>query len=140
MLKYLFCVLIFTSSLLAHKVNLFVTHEKNRVDIYAYFASGDACKGCKILIKQNDITLLEDKLNEEGKYLYEAKENAFKIIVDASSGHLVEKELTLNTMPKENLEEVLKEESSNQTFKIVLSLVLIGLFFYGLKWIKRNAQ
>lgn len=140
MLKCLFCILIFTSSLWAHKVNLFVTHENNRVDIYAYFASGDACKGCKILIKQNDITLLEDKLNEEGKYLYEVKENTFKIIIDASSGHLVEKELTLNTLPKENLEEVLKEENNNQTFKIILSLAIIGVFFYGLKRIKKNAQ
>jgi hypothetical protein len=138
--KYLFFILIFTSSLFAHKVNLFVTQEKNRVDIYAYFASGDACKGCKILIKQNDIILLEDTLNEEGKYQYEAKENIFTIIIDASSGHLVEKELTLNTLPKENLEEVIKKESSNQMLNIILSFVLMGVFFYGLKRIKKNAK
>lgn len=140
MSKFLFCIFLTVTSLFAHKVNLFVTQDKNAVEIYSYFASGDACKACKLIIKNNDVVLLEDRLNDEGKYVYNAQENSLNIIVDASSGHLVEKEFTLNTMQEDNLEVVLKEEKENQFFKIILSLVFIGVFFYGLKRFKKNAK
>lgn len=139
MFKLLFLSFLCTTALLAHKINLFVTHENNNVDIYSYFASGDACKGCKLIIKNGNTTVVEDKLNVEGKYQFVSVYSSLNITVDASSGHLVSKEIVLDTLPQENLEEVLKEEKQNQYFNIGLSLVLIALFFYGLKRVKKNA-
>ena len=139
MFKLFFLSFLCTTALLAHKVNLFVTHENNNVDIYSYFASGDACKGCKLIIKNANKTVLEDQLNDEGKYQFVSAYSSLNITVDASSGHLVSKEIVLDALPQENLEEVLKEEKQNQYFNMGLSLVLIALFFYGLKRVKKNA-
>ena len=49
------------------------------------------------------------------------------------------KELSSEEDVLEEEEEVLKEEKQNQYFNIGLSLVLIALFFYGLKRVKKNA-
>lgn len=138
MFKLFFLSFLCTTALLAHKVNLFVTHENNNVDIYSYFASGDACKGCKLIIKNGNKTVLEDQLNDEGKYQFVSAYSSLNITVDASSGHLVSKEIVLDALPQKNLEEVLKEEKQSQYFNIGLSLVLIALFFYGLKRVKKN--
>lgn len=139
MFKLLLLGFFLTTALLAHKVNLFVTHENNNVEIYSYFASGDACKGCKVTVKSDNKIVAEDRLNEEGKYQFISSYPALNITVDASSGHLISKDILLETVPKEKLEEVLKEEKQNQYLNMGLSLVLIALFFYGLKRVRKNA-
>ncbi|MDD2640315.1 MAG: hypothetical protein PHS65_04910, partial [Arcobacteraceae bacterium] len=113
--KRLIFLLLFSTSLLAHKVNLFITHEDNNVEIYSYFASGDACKGCKLMIKHgNDTPLVNAHLNEEGKYQFISSYASLNITVDASSGHLISKDIVLDLLPQENLTEVLKKEKHNQ--------------------------
>lgn len=138
--KRLIFLLLFSTSLLAHKVNLFITHEDNNVEIYSYFASGDACKGCKLMIKHGNDTLVNAHLNEEGKYQFISLYASLNITVDASSGHLVSKDIVLDLLPQENLTEVLKKEKHNQYINMGLSLLLIALFFYLLKRVKKNAK
>lgn len=138
--KYLIFLLLFSTSLFAHKVNLFITHENNKVDIFSYFASGDACKGCKLMIKNGKDIVVNTQLNEEGKYQFISSYASLNITVDASSGHLVSKDIVLDLLPQENLTEVLKKEKYNQYINMGVSLLLMVLFFYVLKRVKKNAK
>lgn len=138
--KRLIFLLLFSTSLFAHKVNLFITHEDNKVEIYSYFASGDACKGCKLIIKHGNDAIVNAQLNEEGKYQFISSYASLNITVDASSGHLVSKDIVLDLLPQKNLTEVLKKEKHNQYINMGLSLLLIALFFYLLKRVKKNAK
>ena len=66
-MKKIFLFLFITTSLFAHKINLFVTNEENGVNIYSYFANGNPCINCKLLIKNGENIVLEDKLDINGK-------------------------------------------------------------------------
>ena len=117
-----------------------MTNEENGVNIYSYFASGDPCKNCKLIIKNGENIILEDTLDEKGKYLFPSKYKEIEITIDASSGHIVKQDIELENIKNESLQTHLKEEKENEHIKILISLVLIGLIFYVLKMLKRKKQ
>ncbi|MFA7084435.1 MAG: hypothetical protein WC141_07870 [Arcobacteraceae bacterium] len=139
-MRSLILALLLSNSLWAHKINLFITHDKNELQLFSYFASGAPCKECKVIIKHNDETLLEGNLDKEGKFSYVSVYDKLMIIIDGSSGHLVQKEVTLTQIPEKSLEKLVEEEEEGNIFKIFLSLGLIGLFFYGVKRFKSRAK
>ena len=139
-MKKIFLFLLITSSLFAHKINLFVTNEENSVNIYSYFASGDPCINCKLIIKNGENIVLEDKLDTNGKYLYNSKYKDIQVTIDASGGHIVKQDIELENIKNESLQTHLKDEQENEHIKILISLILIGLIFYVLKIVKRKKQ
>ncbi len=139
-MKKIFLFLLITSSLFAHKINLFVTNEENSVNIYSYFASGDPCINCKLIIKNGENIVLEDKLDTNGKYLYNSKYKDIQVTIDASGGHIVKQDIELENIKNELLQTHLKDEQENEHIKILISLILIGLIFYVLKIVKRKKQ
>lgn len=139
-MKKIFLFLLITSSLFAHKINLFVTNEENSVNIYSYFASGDPCINCKLIIKNGENIVLEDKLATNGKYLYNSKYKDIQVTIDASGGHIVKQDIELENIKNESLQTHLKDEQENEHIKILISLILIGLIFYVLKIVKRKKQ
>ena len=139
-MKKIFLFLLITSSLFAHKINLFITNEENSVNIYSYFASGDPCINCKLIIKNGENIVLEDKLDTNGKYLYNSKYKDIQVTIDASGGHIVKQDIELENIKNESLQTHLKDEQENEHIKILISLILIGLIFYGLKILKREKQ
>lgn len=139
-MKKIFLFLLITSSLFAHKINLFVTNEENSVNIYSYFASGDPCINCKLIIKNGENIVLEDKLDTNGKYLYSSKYKDIQVTIDASGGHIVKQDIELENIKNESLQTHLKDEQENEHIKILISLILIGLIFYVLKIVKRKKQ
>lgn len=139
-MKKVFLFLLIVSSLFAHKINLFVTNEENGVNIYSYFASGDPCINCKLIIKNAENIVLEDKLDANGKYLYSSKYKDIQVTIDASGGHIAKQDIVVENIKNESLQTHLKEEKENEYIKILISLVLIGLIFYVLKIIKRKKQ
>ena len=139
-MKKVFLFLLIVSSLFAHKINLFVTNEENGVNIYSYFASGDPCINCKLIIKNGENIVLEDKLDANGKYLYSSKYKDIQVTIDASGGHIAKQDIIVDNIKNESIQEHLKEEKSDEHIKILISLVLIGLIFYVLKIIKRKKQ
>lgn len=139
-MKKIFLFLLITSSLFAHKINLFVTNEENSVNIYSYFASGDPCINCKLIIKNGENIVLEDKLDTNGKYLYNSKYKDIQVTIDASGGHIAKQDIELENIKNESLQTHLKEENENEHIKILISLILIGLIFYILKIVKRKKQ
>ncbi len=139
-MKKIFLFLFITTSLFAHKINLFVTNEENGVNIYSYFANGNPCINCKLLIKNGENIVLEDKLDINGKYIYISKHKDIQVTIDASSGHIAKQDIVLENIKNESLQTYLKEEKDDEYIKILISLILIGLIFYGLKILKREKQ
>ena len=139
-MKKVFLFLLIATSLFAHKINLFVTNEENGVNIYSYFASGNPCINCKLIIKNGENVVLEDKLDVNGKYLYSSKYKDIQVTIDASSGHIAKQDIVVDNIKNESLQTHLKEEKENEHIKILISLVLIGLIFYVLKIVKRKKQ
>lgn len=139
-MRYFLLLALFISFSFAHKINLFVTNEENGVNIYSYFASGDPCINCKLIIKNGENVVLEDKLDANGKYLYSSKYKDIQVTIDASGGHIAKQDIVVENIKNESLQTHLEEEKENEHIKILISLVLIGLIFYVLKIIKRKKQ
>ena len=139
-MRYFLLLALFISFLFAHKINLFVTNEENGVNIYSYFANGNPCINCKLLIKNGENIVLEDKLDVNGKYLYSSKYKDIQVTIDASGGHIAKQDIVVENIKNESLQPHLKEEKENEYIKIFISLVLIGLIFYVLKIVKRKKQ
>ena len=139
-MRYFLLLALFISFSFAHKINLFVTNEENGVNIYSYFANGNPCINCKLLIKNGENIVLEDKLDINGKYIYISKHKDIQVTIDASSGHIAKQDIVLENIKNESLQTYLKEEKDDEYIKILISLILIGLIFYGLKILKREKQ
>ena len=139
-MRYFLLLALFISFSFAHKINLFVTNEENGVNIYSYFANGNPCINCKLLIKNGENIVLEDKLDANGKYLYSSKYKDIQVTIDASGGHIAKQDIVVENIKNESLQTHLKEEKENEYIKILISLVLIGLIFYVLKIVKRKKQ
>ena len=101
-MRYFFLLALFISFSFAHKINLFVTNEENGVNIYSYFASGNPCINCKLIIKNGENVVLEDKLDANGKYLYSSKYKDIQVTIDASGGHIAKQDIVV-----ENIKNVL---------------------------------
>ena len=139
-MRYFILLALFISFSFAHKINLFVTNEENGVNIYSYFASGNPCINCKLIIKNGENVVLEDKLDVNGKYLYSSKYKDIQVTIDASGGHIAKQDIVVENIKNESLQTHLKEEKENEYIKILISLVLIGAIFYVLKIVKRKKQ
>jgi hypothetical protein len=139
-MRYFLLLALFISFSFAHKINLFVTNEENGVNIYSYFASGNPCINCKLIIKNGENIILEDKLDANGKYLYSSKYKNIQVTIDASGGHIAKQDIVVENIKNESLQTHLKEEKENEYIKILISLFLIVLIFYVLKILKRKKQ
>lgn len=136
-MRYLFLLTLFISFLFAHKLNLFVTNENDSLEIYSYFASGAPCKNCKLIIKSDEKTILEDVLNDEGKYNYKPTNKNIEVVVDATGGHIATEKVEVENVKAQDIKEHKKEENKNENIKILIALVLIFLIFFLLKRFKK---
>lgn len=136
-MKYLLLFLLFLDFSYAHKINLFITNENDKLEIYSYFASGNACKNCKLIIKNDQKIVLEDTLNVEGKYSYTPTFKNLEIIVDASGGHIISEKIEVLNIKKEDLKEHLNKEENQKYLNIFIGLFLIFVIFFLLKRFKK---
>lgn len=160
MRKYVLLILL-PFFLYAHKINLFTEYSNNNLYISSYFANGKGCTNCILKIKdENNILLLEDKLNSQGEYNYKTSQMNLKITIDAGSGHITSKDIFSQEIKKTV---VLEDDNKNQEivslleknkalenkiklleekldymeiFKVIIGLLLIFLIFLFLKRIK----
>lgn len=136
-MKYLFLLFFLITFSFAHKVNLFITNENEKLEIYSYFANGAPCINCEFTIKSEDKVIFEDKLNREGIFLYKPTKQNIEITVDAAGGHIAQQKVTVDNIKHEDIKEHLKEEKSIEYIKIILGLGLIFLLFFLLKRFKK---
>lgn len=136
-MKYLFLLILFFNFSFAHKINLFITTEDTNLEIYSYFANGAACKRCKLIIKNEDKIILEDILNEEGKYKYKPTFKNIEVIIDATGGHIAKEKIEVTNIKIEALKEHIKEEDNKKNLNIIIGLILIFFIFFFLKRFKK---
>lgn len=137
-MKRIFLLLCLTMSFVwAHKINLFITTQKENVEIYSYFANAAPCKGCDLLIKHNETVVLKTVLNSDGKYSFKSQYPSLDIHVSSVGGHAAHRAVVLDHLTKESLKVHQKKEQESNYLKIVLALILIGLVFLLLKRVKK---
>lgn len=136
-MRYLFLLLLLFGFSNAHKLNLFITNEKDTIDIYSYFASGTACKNCRLIIKNEGKIVLEDVLTNEGKYQYISPYKNIEVTVDATGGHMAREKVEVENIKKEDLKTHIKEEESKEHINILIGLILIFAVFFILKKVKK---
>ena len=136
-MKYLFLLFLLFTFSFAHKVNLFVTNENDSLEIYSYFANGNPCVNCKLIIKSEDKVVFENNLNNEGIFLYKPTKQNIEITIDAGSGHIVKQNLKVDNVEDEDIKEHVKEEKNFEYIKIILVLLVIFLVFFLLKRLKK---
>ncbi len=137
MIRYLFAFWLLLGSAWAHKINLFITQEGDRVEIYSYFANGNPCKKCQLLIKNHDKVLLEGALNDEGRYQYLAAHKNLEIIIHAEGGHSAKEVIEAQNLHPQNLKSHLQGEQNKEQINALLGLLLIFVIFFLLKKIKQ---
>ena len=136
-MRYIFLLTLFISFSFAHKLNLFVTNENDSLEIYSYFASGAPCKNCKLIIKSDEKTILEDVLNDEGKYNYKPTNKNIEVVVDATGGHISTEKIEVENVKVQDIKEHKKEENKSENIKILIALMLIFFIFFLLKRFKK---
>ncbi len=157
---FLLVVLLFQFSL-AHKLNLFLTQEGEKVYASAYFASGSFCKNCDIKVEdEKGLLLQQGKTDKKGEFIITNLAPKIIVSVETIGGHGEKDSLITNITKKDNksdnknisnLEDeilrlksenkMLKEQiEENETLKMVFALfTIIGIFFF-LKKIKRDNE
>lgn len=129
---FLLFTLVFTSSLLAHKLNIFAYDEAGKLFIHSYFTKSSPCKGCQVyLLDENQHELTQTKTNDEGKVSLSLPSSSFFIVVEAGMGHQQQIHYIAQSEPK-------KEPTEHAWVKIALGLAIIFLFFGVLTWFKKH--
>jgi nickel transport protein len=124
-------------SLYAHKLNLFLEYEKNKLYIYSYFASGNACINCKIRLMDKDKNVIKElKTNRDGEYYLDNFSGISYVEVEALGGHAATEALTEISDEKMTKDEV-KNEGEFSYLESIIALCLVILIFIGLKKIKK---
>ena len=82
-------LLVFASSSLAHKINVFAYAEAGKVKVESYFADGRPVKQSKVMVYDStEILLLEGKTDDAGLYSFPIpKVDDLKIVVREILGH-----------------------------------------------------
>lgn len=160
-MKLFLLVILFFEFSFAHKLNLFLTQEKEKVFASAYFASGSFCKNCDIKVEdEKGVILQKGKTDKKGELIITNLAPKIIVSVESLGGHGAKDSLIINTIKKENkindktiskLEEeilrlksenkMLKEEiEQNEILKMIFALFVIAGIFFFLKKIKRDNE
>ena len=91
---FLSVILLFIStSLFAHKVNIFYYAENNTLYLETYFSDGTKCRNSDIAVfdKKTNKKIIEGKTDKEGKFSFKIPNNDdLKIVLNAEMGHRAE--------------------------------------------------
>jgi len=135
-MKSIIFLLLIINSLFAHKLNIFISEENNKLFISSYFASGASCKNCKVEISTLENKLIkESKTDENGEYIMPRPEESFLIKVEAIGGHAVQTKYEVNKKTKEMT--VKRNTITDNLIQSLLAILLIAGIFLFLKKVKK---
>ena len=135
-MKSLLFLLLIVNVLLAHKLNIFISEENNKIFVSSYFASGSSCKNCKVMIYnlKNEI-LLEAKTDENGEYIIPKPEETILIKVEAIGGHAAQTKYEINKKIKKT---AMKRTSTfDNLLQSLIAIFAIFAIFFFLKKVKK---
>ncbi len=162
-MRVIFLFVLFISSLYAHKLNIFLTQENDKVYVSSYYASGSFCKSCKVeVLNKNKNPIQTGITDEKGEFIVDKLDSILYVSVEAQGGHKVQNSIKTEAAKKEeisnkelieldelkNLKEenkklkreikLLKEKnSSSDIFKMMFALLVIAGIFFALKRVKK---
>ena len=156
-MRIFFVFLLCMSSLFAHKLNVFLSQENDKVYVSSYYAAGSFCKKCKVeVLNKNSELIQTGTTNEKGEFVIFKLDSTLHVSVEASGGHKVQKSIKVKAIKKEEtvnkkLEElkeenrrlkreieVLKEKNSSaDILKMMFALFVIAGIFFALKRVKK---
>ena len=92
---FAFSVLIFSSQVFAHKLNVFAFVEGNKINVEGYFSDGILAKHAKVSVTDQTGNLLQlGQADAKGLYQFEASNPADMLIkIDAGLGHIASYEM-----------------------------------------------
>ncbi len=124
---------IFSTFLFAHKLNMFLYEENNKIVVNSYFSSGSPCKNCKVEIFDTNKKLLQtSKTDIKGNYIFDKLASKLFVKVEAIGGHATSLNIELKNLPNTK-----KEVSSFYSpLESVVAIILIILIFISLKRLK----
>ena len=124
------------NSLFAHKLNIFVSEENNKLFISSYFASGSSCKNCELMIYNSENELLKKvKTDENGEYTIDKPNETILIKVEAIGGHAAETKYEINKKIEKN--ELKRNNTFDNLIQSIIAILLIMLIFFFLKKVKK---
>ena len=137
MIRICFLLVLFLSSMHAHKINLFASDENGTLFIQAYFTQSSPCQACEIVLLQNDEKLiLSAQTNALGTLsLPLPAQSSFLIVVKATMGHQNQISYTPTSLAHESASTTLTQQP---WFKMLFALVCIVVLFGVLGWLKRK--
>ena len=150
----------------AHKLNIFLAEEGDRVFLSAYFASGASCKNCNVVVKDDDHNILQKGTsNEKGEFIITKLASSIIVSVDGGNGHSIQQSLSLtehnhskgqlshlkeqhpfaeleklkqeNARLKSELALLQEKSSFSEIIRMVVALFIVFVIFMLLKRIKR---
>lgn len=131
-MRYLILIFFLCNILLAHKLNIFLFEENDKVVVNSYFASGSPCKNCKIEVFNKDGKLIiEDKTDEKGEFYIEKSSENLTVKVEALGGHGAKENIQLENISKEKI-----VKKDNNLISSIIALFLIGVIFLAIKRFK----
>jgi len=132
-MKILILIFSLLVSLSAHKLNLFVYDEDQKVIASAYFASGSYCNNCQIKVFDDKNNLIEKGFtNKDGEYIVKNPQPKLIIKVEALGGHAAKSEFEVKNLKHEK--EKIKSYNYMET---IIAIILLLAIFWGLKRIKK---
>lgn len=118
----------------AHKLNMFLYEEDDKIKLNSYFASGTPCKSCEVKIYDEKQNLLEKaKTDKEGNYSFEKLSKKLTVKVEALGGHATKSEIEIKSLAKQK-----EEKQVNTTLQSLIAAFLIAFIFLGLKRFRRE--
>lgn len=133
-MKVLILFSLFVSSLFAHKLNIFLFEENEKIVANTYFASGNACRNCKVeVFNEKGELLVTGTTNEKGNYIFGKLAKTLEVKVEANGGHAAKNKIEIKNI-KKNKEEL---EKPNSLLQSLIAIVLIALIFIALKRFKK---
>jgi len=130
-MKYLIVLLLFFSSVYAHKLYIIADDNGKTLHIKSYFTKSSFCQECKVeIFGNNDKVLFEGKTDKKGNASFPFTMKNIDIEVTASMGHK-------NRISYESENEIVSIEQNESYKKILLALGIIAFIFFILKLIKK---
>jgi len=127
---------VIVNSIFAHKLNIFLSQENNKVLINTYYASGASCKSCKLEIYNLKNQLIStSKTDGNGDYYINKPKESIVIKVEAIGGHGAKTIYEIDTMTKKNITE--KNSTIDSLIQSLVAAILIALIFVFLKRFKK---
>lgn len=141
-MKLLFLsILCITTTLYAHKLNLFLREEGKNLAIQSYFTQSSPCKMCEVVLYDKEQKeLLKTLTNAEGKAIVAMPLSSFLVVVTATMGHQQQVFYEVQPQIEEKVNTAPPPPSSDNSLqKIALGLLIIVGFFGILQLTKKRS-